>query len=528
MRSISAAEPRVARPALVSLAAAFAVLVALVGGLVSAPGPAAANGWQWHSIPRPALVAGLESDSPRRRAFAVRAFGYRRDRQVVPRLVAMLDDEGEATEVRTEILRALGRIGDPAAGPALVRALADGGSSEIAAEAADALGALGAPATLPALLEALAGKRPLVVRTRIVAALGSFPEEPAIAALAGLLRNERSRSLRRRAIRALGRMATPAAAPPLLAALETARSDRVRAEIVDALARARAPAARRPLIELLAATADPRLRVRITVALGALADGSVAPTLIRLLDDDSPPVQFFAARGLGRSGDRRGVEPLRRLYRDVARRDAALTPAEIEADPVALLADLSLRYEIVRALHRIDAPAGLDVFLDAARRRDLRRDSAAHLRLNEGVYQLRRAAVVALGYTGSEAAARTLIADLLADRDFRIRAVAVQALGVLGADGAVAALVPRLDDDTAEVRWRAAAVLGRLGKPGAASALAARLGDAHPEVRRQAVLSLGYLGAVEARERVAALARGDADAAVREAARETVRLLGGG
>lgn len=497
-----------------------AVLAALL-----APPAAHANGWQWHSIPRDSLLAGLADESPAYRSFAARAFGYRRDREVIGRLIAMLDSADETVPVKTEIMRALGRIGDRGAVPALTRILRQDEISKLREEAADALGELAAPETLPELLEALERERDLVVLTQVVAALGSFPEPSAIAALSRQSRTAKARTLRRRAILALGRTGSAAAAPPLIEALARARSDRARAEVVGALARTRAPAARAPLIALLGRTTSAALRVHITMALGAIAGGSAAPTLIDLLEDEVSAVRFHAIQGLAQAGDPRAVEPLTALYQRLAERHAGLDAAQILGDPIPYLSALSLRFEIVRALVALNAPAARAVLLDAAGRRDFPRDSSLALRLTEGVYELRRAAIHGLGYSESSEAARFIAAEPLEDRDFRLRAAAVRALGVLGQADVVAALIPRLGDETAEVRWETAFVLGRLGDQGAVRPLLGRLSDDHPEVRTQALLSLGYLGAAAAAAAIEAVAADDAEAKVREAARAALAML---
>ncbi len=505
--------------------AAGTLALAAVLAAVLAPPAAHANGWQWHSIPRDSLLAGLASESPAYRSFAAQAFGYRRDDEVVGRLIAMLDSGDETVPVKTEVMRALGRIGDRRAVPVLTRILRQEEVSKLREEAADALGELAAPETLPELLEALEREQDLVVRTQVVAALGSFPEPSAIAALSRESRTAKARTLRRRAVLALGRTGSVAAAPPLIEALAQARSDRARAEVVGALARTRAAAARAPLIELLERTTSVALRVRIAMALGAIAGGSAAPTLIDLLEDEVSAVRFHAIQGLAQAGDPRAVEPLTALYQRLADRHAGLDVARILADPIPYLSALSLRFEIVRALTILDAPEARSVLLDAARPRDLPRDSSLALRLTEGVYELRRAAIHGLGYSESSQAARFIAAGPLEDRDFRLRAAAVRALGVLGQADVVAALIPRLGDEKAEVRWETAFVLGRLGDQGAVQPLLGRLSDDHPEVRKQALLSLGYLGAVEAAAAIEAVLANDEEAQVRDAAQAALAML---
>jgi hypothetical protein len=231
-------------------------------------------------------------------------------------------------------------------------------------------------------------------------------------------------------------------------------------------------------------------------------------------------VQYYAVRGLAAAEDPRAAAPLRVLHARLAARQAA----EAETSP-GFLADLSLRIEIATALIDLDAPGSYALFREALAPRAFVRDSALGLRLNEGFYELRRAATVGLGYSRNAEAAAVLAQGPLADGDFRLRAAAVRALGVLGAPGTLALLLPRLDDESPEVRWEAAFVLARLGQPEAVPALVARLDDAHAEVRRQSALALGMLGARSARERIAALAAGDPDARTRGGAAAALAQL---
>jgi HEAT repeat protein len=308
----------------------------------------------------------------------------------------------------------------------------------------------------------------------------------------------------------------------LLSALAVAGSETEQTVIVDALTGIADPAARSALERLFGETESAALKVRITVALGAIQDGSAVPKLIELLASDLAAVRYFAVDALAASGKPHAAAPLRRLY---WRASAAVRPAPGKGDRrqvVAYLAEHSLRLALVRALTRLDPQGSVREFRHAAATSAEARDSAIGLRLAEGTYELRRAAIFGLGYSGDDAASRHLVeSGVLADRDFRLRATALRALGVLRAPSSAAAVEPLLDDDKAEVRWVAAKVLGRLGADVALPSLRDRLDDPHPEVRRQAVLSLGYLGDRTACPRLISLVRDDPEPAVRDAARAT-------
>jgi HEAT repeat protein len=482
--------------------------------------PARANGWEHWGIPLEVLLKALASDQPEHQVAAGRSLGYRRETSAIAPMLELIGRAETPATVTSAILDALGRIGDSRALPALHRVLQESPREELRADAATALGAIGAAESRAQLLIALRREPTLVGRAAIVSALGAWRDAEAIAALAALLDDPRHRALRPRAIQALGRMGSPAA-PPLLSALQTARSDGARIEIVDALGRTGAPEAVGRLSALLSPSASPELRVRVAAALGAIGDGSAVPTLIALLSDEAAPVRYYAVRSLAEANDIRAAEPLRQLF-------ARLVASPAPADSAQHLADLTLQIDIVSALIETDAPGSLALFASALAPREFPRDSALGLRLNQGVYELRRAATVGLGYSNSTAAGPLLVDGPLVDRDSRLRAAAVRALGVLGTAlgrTPLDTLVPRLSDESPEVRWETAFVLGRTGAKAAAAPLAERLADDHAEVRRQAALSLGMLGALEARAALAAMAERDPDQRTRAAAAAALSVL---
>lgn len=482
--------------------------------------PARANGWEHWGIPLEVLLKALASDQPEHQVAAVRSLGYRRETAAVTPMLELIGRVETPAMVTSATIDALGRIGDRSALSPLHRLLQESPREELRADAATALGAIGAAESRVQLLTALKREPTLVGRAAIVSALGTWRDSEAISAVAALLDDPRHRPLRPRAIQALGRMG-PQAASPLLAALRMARSDGARIEIVDALGHTGSSEAVGPLSALLSPSASPELRVRVAVALGAISDGSAVPTLIALLSDEAAPVRYYAVRSLAEASDIRAAEPLRQLF-------ARLVASPAPADSVQHLADLTLQVDIVSALVEMDAPGSLALFAGALAPREFPRDSALGLRLNQGGYELRRAAAVGLGYSKSSAAGPLLVDGPLIDRDPRLRATAVRALGVLGTAlgrSPLGALLPRLTDDSPEVRWEAAFVLGRMGDKMGVPALIGRLEDEHAEVRRQAALSLGMLGAAEAREGLARLASGDPDDRTRAAAAAALGTL---
>jgi HEAT repeat protein len=359
-----------------------------------------------------------------------------------------------------------------------------------------------------------------------VDALGSFSELSAVKKLTVLVADSGDRMLRQRAIRALGLTGSTSATDPLLQALKDAASDSERILVVDALTGLRSQKAVAPLQTLLKNAADPLLRTRIVIALGAIEDGSTYPTLIEMLNDTVPAVRYFAVRSLHRQKKREAVIPISQLSLEIARHLDNHSIPDLLAEPVPVLAELSFQVAALEAITDLNASRGIQALLEAASPRPIPRDSATALKIAEGVYRQRRAALFGLGYTKSREAARLLLGENgIRDPDFRLRAVAARSLGVLGFPDAVEILINFLGDPAAEVRWTSATVLGRLRDKNAVKPLVMRLSDENAEVRRQAALSLGFLGDPLACDELKRLKTEDGNENVRTAAAYSIRLL---
>ena len=243
---------------------------------------------------------------------------------------------------------------------------------------------------------------------------------------------------------------------------------------------------------------------------------------------DPIPVEDFAdaVRGLADLGEPAAAGDLAGLYRELAESLAGRRFESLAADAPAVVAALGLQIEILRALVELDAPRGVDAFIDGATSPAVPRDSQTALRIAEGFYERRRMALYCLGYSASRRAADVLEgADGIGHPDPRLRTAAVRSLAVLAAPGAAARLLPVLRDPVPEVRWTAAMALGRLRYAGAVDALIERLDDKFGEVRRQAALALGYIGEPKASLALAQLAIDEPVASVRETALYAMDLL---
>jgi hypothetical protein len=219
-----------------------------------------------------AALRDLRSRSRVKRARAAQVLGDLALRQAVPELCRLLTDRHP--EVRVVTVRALGRIGDPAAAWRIIASL-DRSDPLPAQLATHALAQLGAEAevTLSAALDHPQAR----VRAVCLDALGLLGATGAVHRVARVLRDDAVLDVRVAAAANLGRLGTRTAVEPLTLALRSSRP-----------APLRAAAAR---------------------ALGVLGAPSAVPTLAELLDDDEFQVAHEAAHALRRLG-RPGTEAL--------------------------------------------------------------------------------------------------------------------------------------------------------------------------------------------------------------------------
>lgn len=503
----------------------FVVCLALAGTFLG-PRAAVANGWEHGAIPFEALTAALEYEDATTRAKAAQSLGFRGQLKASAYLLRALARPEEQPAVRSEIYTALGALGARDGLPILRACLKEEERQELRADCAAALGVMGAAEALPDLLSVLEGDSSILVRSRVVDALGRFSQVRAVTALAGLLGEGANRSLRPRAITALGKTGAAGAVKPLLENLDRAKNDAERLNIGLALMNLGARDAVGPLTKLLARTGNPALRMVIAAALGASRDGNAYPTLVRMLGDESLPVRLVALQSLRSLERSEAAEPITAMVLGLEDRLTAMSDKELIGAAAGIVARLEIETVALRALTELGPVTGLEALLRAARPRTLALDSTAAVALAQAFYLRRRAALYGLAYTGSDEAFEILLGPAgVGDSDPRLRAVAVRSLAVLERPGSVQAVLARLDDDSAEVRWTAAGVLGRLGDRAAVDPLRTGLGDGVAEVRKQAALALGYLGGRQAEADLERAANTDESAKVREAAKFALLLL---
>jgi HEAT repeat protein len=359
----------------------------------------------------------------RERTWAAVALGLRRDRDAARPLLELLPLRYPDDNVQAGIVVGLGLIGDASVRPALEEILLTGalGGRELPPRvkpfAAYALGKLGDPAALPAVLKVLGSRRSGMLERRSAALaagpLGekaSAPEE-AVDALLRTVRNASDATTRNFALVSLGRIGTEKA---LVALLEEAENGPQGSRAFAALGLA--------THVWYATSLDPALRRRIVTKLADISD--------RLRDSETRSA-FLLCRGLVK--DKGALDTLV----EVAAKPGDTTLRGFACVGLGLLDDP--RPAVKGALRTaLDERTNIDLRRDAATGLGLLRDADTVPYLLE---QLRTASsfvvqgqvVTAIGAIGDRRALAPLV-SLLEDRSQppQVRALAAVGLGLIG------------------------------------------------------------------------------------------------
>ena len=245
---------------------------------------------------------------------------------------------------------------------------------------------------------------------------------------------------------------------------------------------------------LLPYLASDNALVRRTVArvLGDIGISDALQPLIGLLSDENGHVRSTAATALGRLGSPKAVGPLLALLEDEyenVQETAIQALAAIGDESLldGLLKDFStrpafLRRNIAFLLGRFSTEKAFDALVFA---------------LKDEEPAVRKAVVDSLSQAPEAKALRPLLLAIT-DDDPEIRMVAAEALGRTNAAEACDALIPLLEDQDLWVRASAARGLGRIGGDHAIAALVAHLGGASDIFLLALVEVLGKLKAAQA------------------------------
>lgn len=403
------------------------------------------------------------------RLAAAAAMGSSGMAEAVSPLLGHLDDT--APEVREEVARALGRIGDGRAVVPLIGKVQDS-VADVRKVVARALGDLGDQRAASALMLALQDTSP-EVRLEAVGALGKLHSEEATLAIAPLVETPDAgeaavgfypgrgqpatgvgaAEVRAAALRALGRIGSASAVKVLIGALAKDDLSAQRSPVRDALTAAGKPAVA-ALVATLSGSPQVSTAAGASLVLGALHAREGEAPIIRAMQ--------------------RGVVPLRyglRALAQIGSPSALPTVLEMLDD-----SDPTTRKEAIRAAIALLAPAEVDgrpVDPASASLRD------AATPIDEKLELIRL-----LGRTGAPRAQGVLL-PLINAKPTALRLAALDAIGSLrvGSPAVDAALLKALDDESADVRLKAATALARAGSPKGAPELLRRLAVAAEQDR---------------------------------------------
>jgi HEAT repeat protein len=242
------------------------------------------------------FVAQLDADAPEMRMAAANVLGLLAVSESARPLGERLQVE-DHPEVRSRIVRALGRIGEPAVSGLLVDCLQDD-QLKVRREAAEALGNMTGQKALQGLLEVVDDDKEAMRRTA-VSSLGKFGNAKPVDALVERL-GDQSDLVRRAAVFSL---------IEILSNVPPDRSHELRETIVDRMAERSDPSIVTSLIEIIEEGTQTHQRRNATWMLGRVAgDGSTRMEAIEALRNelasDDQMVSQFAATGLAEIGGR--------------------------------------------------------------------------------------------------------------------------------------------------------------------------------------------------------------------------------
>jgi cyclophilin family peptidyl-prolyl cis-trans isomerase/HEAT repeat protein len=428
------------------------------------------------------------------------------DPAAVPALLELMNDT--EVEVRQMAAFALGLIGDRTALERLVAALGDS-EAVVRIRSLEALGRIGDPRVAPDVARAVAGALPKgAPRLTVRGDDPGSPTDPWAELRAGLF--------------ALFRLKDARVAESVLVSGGRSRFDWWAATYV--AMRLESPLLKPVLLDA-AASSDPLSRALAARGLGALKDQGVVDLLAQLSRDRDPGVAVAAVRALGVCGDGRGLAPVA----------VALDSGDLTVKQEALLAlaalppDRGLR---ARVVPYVGAPQPWlrSAALQALARTD--RDEFALVLSGldpDPEWSVRAALATALGLAGDEVSASILHA-MLKDEDVRVLPFVLEALRKSRGNDEAETLRRHLTHPDPVVRAAAAEGLAALGTPGLTPPLLATYrtsqSAADLDTRTSIVSALATQKGNDAITALEEVARTDPSRVVRERAAAALRELG--
>jgi HEAT repeat protein len=487
---------------------------------LSLPSPALSNGFPHFAISREQLIELLKSPDPQHRLGAATSLGIRREHAAVEPLLEIVERPDEVEKVKEEAVEALGAVRDGRAVSRLAAHLGREPSARVRAQIAEVLGDLGGELARATLRSLVGNDLSPEVRGRAATALGRLRGAGSRSLLEERLAQEENLEVRAALLQGLGLLGDADAVPAVLSLFTREQIPSLKIAAALALGRLGDGRAASPLIAALnELPGDPSFRRAVALALGQLRDPAAIPALGAILAEQDIIMVILGVRALGETGRPEAVAPLVKLAGRLAREADSQRATFLRAEL------LTVRIEVIQALGRLgDQRAwplierSLIVTMPPA-------TSADALRIRERLYELRRAAVLALSGMRDQRKALEWLSRLLGDADPRIRAEAARAVGLRGERGGMIVLRRALRDKDPEVRWEAARAVGSVTAREGGLVLRQVLADPHPRVVAEAARALGALGVREALPELEAMLQSRQEDEVQEALAEALNLL---
>jgi HEAT repeat protein len=395
------------------------------------------------------------------------------NRDVTSPLVDLLS--APQPDLRMHAALALGKVGDPSAVPALVKAL-DDQDANVRFHAIEALGAVGSAEAVERLAE-IARSGDFFLSFPAVDALARSEDPRVGPALISLLDDD---LLRPAVIEALASVADEDAVEPLAALLNRGGDDDTVASVAAALERIRAREE-----ETFGAGAH-----IVDLARGAITALGAAALASAVERKRQPLASLVAVLGWTRS---RGVHAIVGVLGD-ASVDAVASDALMAIGAAAV-------EPLLRRLPNADRGAAMTVVALLGALGDLRAVAPLKALLDSADAELVAAAAAALASLGEPSALESLLA-LFGHEQAIVRQTAIAAVNSIGADATGARIRTRLEDADARVRACAVRVAGYFGFESAIPGVLRALEDADEDVRRAAIEQLPVIDDARAAPRL--------------------------
>jgi len=323
----------------------------------------------------PALLTLAKDAHPYTRAFAVKGLAALKDRSAMPVLLPLMSSGERAVLIET--VRALGRIGDPAAVEPLLRIIRDAAADpHVRLEAVSAIGGFHQPEVGDVLLDVLSDPSP-AVRAAALRSLAASDPEGFVTVLSGLDPDPHW-NVRAALATVLGTLPRENGLPRLEAMMNDS-DQRVIPFAIASLVKLKAPAAATVLLDRLKAD-DPVVRAAAAAGIGELKPANGAAALAEAYRfgqrDSTYAARAAALAAMTQYGAVAATPLLRSAFAD---KDWAVRVRAVmllkQVDPVAAAdadaqirpAPTSVEPDVYTAARLVNPPVSTQVYLDTDR-----------------------------------------------------------------------------------------------------------------------------------------------------------------